>query len=238
MTQDRDDRQALDALGRVVPQVAPPAELRARVLAAAAAMPQDPPADAPTTAAVATDRPALPSAGPRAWLLVAATVVAAVSLAGWASARGEVARLQALVADLRSQAQTLLAMRADFDAEQTARQRAARILGAADVRATTLAGQAPATAAHARVYLSRTHGLLAIAEALPALSGGRVYQLWTIVGGQPFSNGLLEVDAAGRAQLLTGAPPGEAEAYAVTIEPAGGVPAPTGDRVLLGVAGN
>ena len=35
MTQDPEEMQVLDALGRVVPQVAPPPDLRARVLAAA-----------------------------------------------------------------------------------------------------------------------------------------------------------------------------------------------------------
>ena len=39
MTQDPEEMQVLDALGRVVPQVAPPPDLRARVLAAAAREP-------------------------------------------------------------------------------------------------------------------------------------------------------------------------------------------------------
>ena len=33
-------------------------------------------------------------------------------------------------------------------------------------------------------------------------------------------------------------PPGPAAAFAVTIEPTGGVPAPTGEKVLLGVPTN
>ena len=41
----------------------------------------------------------------------------------------------------------------------------------------------------------------------------------------------MDYDAA----LLAQAPPGAVQAIAVTIEPDGGVPAPTGDKVLLGL---
>lgn len=245
---EHEDMQVLDALGRVVPQQAPPPALRARVLAAALAEAQEPaisarpalpaPSAFAARAAVAPDAAVAPvSHWP--WLLAAAAAVLAVGTSlGWWSAQNEIQRLQSTIADLRTTATELLNVRAEFGREQTARQRAAAILSAHDVTYTALAGVTPAGAARARVYVSPTRGMLMAAEALPALPSGRVYQLWTIVAGQPVSAGVFELEASGRAQLLSAAPGGPADAFAVTVEPAGGVPAPTGPKVLLGVPAN
>jgi anti-sigma-K factor RskA len=74
------------------------------------------------------------------------------------------------------------------------------------------------------------------AERLPALDAARVYQLWTIHNGTPVSAGLLRLDAQGGTSHQAPAPAGATapEAVAVSIEPAGGVPAPTGAIVLIG----
>ena len=183
--------------------------------------------------------PAVAPASRWPWLLAAAAAVLAVGTSlGWWSAQNEIQRLQSTIADLRTSATELLNVRAEFGREQTARQRAATILSAPDVTYTALAGVMPAGAAHARVYVSPTRGMLMAAEDLPALPSGRVYQLWSIVAGQPVSGGVFELEANGRAQVLADAPPGPAAAFAVTIEPTGGVPAPTGDKVLLGIPTN
>lgn len=238
--------QVLDALGRAVPQVAPPPGLRARVLATAtgelpAASAREIEIAAPETETIAPEtaitapRSEAAPASRWPWLLAAAAALVAVGTSlGWVSARSEVERLQAVVADLRTSATALLNVRAQFDREQTARQRAAAILSAQDVTYTALAGVAPVTAARARVYVSPTRGMLMAAEDLPPLPGGRVYQLWIIVAGRPVSGGVFELEANGRAQVIGDAPPGAAEAFAVTVEPAGGLPAPSGPQVLLG----
>jgi anti-sigma-K factor RskA len=60
--------------------------------------------------------------------------------------------------------------------------------------------------------------------------------MWVIVEKQaPLSAGLLRVDSTGEAQYDSGPLPGleGAVKVAVTLEPAGGVPAPTGPFVLL-----
>lgn len=247
MTHDEhDDLRVLDALGRIVPQQAPPPALRARVLAAALAEAQEP-ADAagpvrPTpfaARAAAAPSAAVAPASRWPWLLAAAAAVLAVGASlGWWSAQNEIQRLQSTIAELRTTATELVNVRAEAGREQTARQRAAAILSAHDVTYTALAGVAPAGAARARVYVSPTRGLLMAAEGLPALPSGRVYQLWTIVAGQPVSGGVFALEASGRAQVLADAPPGPAAAFAVTIEPTGGVPSPTGDKVLLGIPTN
>ena len=72
---------------------------------------------------------------------------------------------------------------------------------------------------------------------LPPPPPGRSYQLWVIVGGEPVSAGVFEVDA-GRAQPATRRrtlPPIEGPVtIAVTVEPAGGLPKPSGPMVLAG----
>ena len=250
------DRRVFDALGRAVPQVEPPAELRARVLAAATAPAIEPPAA--TEGATPTDSRLLGDPGrigihpadqtlrvrrrrssTRAsrwpWALAAAAaIVAAVTSVGWLSARGEISRLQTALADARANTTKLMAVRDEFDRERTRYERAAAILSAGDVTYTALAGVTPVEQARGRVYVSPTRGLLFTAEALPDLPPNRSYQLWTIVGGKPVSHGVFELGNNGAAQLLAEPAPGMAEAYAVTVEPLGGVPEPTGPQVLLG----
>jgi len=255
MTHEPEDMPVLDALGRAVPQVAPPPALRARVLAAIAGEAGGAGAASPDIAPTnVTDiRPRLadgrtpaggaavasPGASRWPWLLAAAAAFVAIGTSfGWISARTEVARLQQTISELRTSAAALLNVRADFDREQSARQRAASILSASDVQSTALAGVTPADGARGRVYMSPSRGLLMAADNLPPLPQGRVYQLWTIVAGQPVSHGIFELDADGRAQILAQAPPGPPQAFAVTLEPAGGVPSPTGAKVLLGAPAN
>jgi len=282
MTQDPKDLRVLDALGRVVPQVAPPAELRARVLAAATDAGAKAPAHEGSGAAGVVTEVEAPAdrlvhgepeiAGAKApayktlgatsqsegtlsndpmrrvpgdpayarqsrwpWALAAAAaIVAAVTSVGWLSARDQVARLQAALADARANTTKLLAVRDEFDRERNRSQHVAAILGASDVTYTALAGVAPVEQARGRVYVSPSRGLLFAAEDLPVLPPDRSYQLWTIVGGKPVSHGVFELGNNGAAQLLAEPAPGMAEAYAVTVEPLGGVPEPTGPKVLLG----
>jgi hypothetical protein len=240
-----------------VPQVAPPPGLRAKVLAAAVREPIEP-AEAPAVSPAVSPAPPTPAA-PSApvpfparpvaapvsvaapasrwpWLVAAASIaIAAGTSLGWISARGEVARLQSTIAELRASAAEFLNVRAEFDRERSDRERVIAILSAGDVHSASLGSVAPAGAARGHVYVSASRGLFFAAEALPPLPAGRTYQLWTIVAGQPVSHGIFEPEGAGRAQVLAQAPPGAVQAIAVTIEPDGGVPAPTGDKVLLGL---
>lgn len=253
MTQDPEEQRVLDALGRAVPQVAPPPGLRAKVLAAAvrepiepaaapAAVPAPPTPAAPSAPVPFPARPApvsVPAAAPSSWwpwLVAAASMAIAVGTSlGWISARGEVARLQSTIAELRASAAEFLNVRAEFDRERSDRERVIAILSAGDVHSASLGSVAPAGAARGHVYVSASRGLFFAAESLPPLPAGRTYQLWTIVAGQPVSHGIFEPQGDGRAQVLAQAPPGAVQAIAVTIEPDGGVPAPTGDKVLLGL---
>ena len=77
------------------------------------------------------------------------------------------------------------------------------------------------------------------ASNLPPLPAGRVYQVWVVTGPAPVSAGLLNPDASGGGLTFFSTPPDipPPTAVAVTLEPAGGVPAPTGQFYLLGTPG-
>lgn len=71
--------------------------------------------------------------------------------------------------------------------------------------------------------------------ALPAPPSGKQYQLWALADGKPIDAGMLET-IDGRADLQQMKNIGSAQAFAVTLEPAGGSAAPTLEE--LRVMGN
>jgi anti-sigma-K factor RskA len=111
------------------------------------------------------------------------------------------------------------------------------LLSAPDRVDVALAPGAEAPGAQARVLYSASEGLVFSAEHLPAAPEGKAYQLWLVpTSGSPISAGVFHPNANGKASiLLPPLPPGvAAKAFAVTVEPAGGVPQPTGPKVLIG----
>lgn len=78
--------------------------------------------------------------------------------------------------------------------------------------------------------------LLQVAN-IPSVPSDKDYQLWFIVDGQPISAGVFAVDDPAQdnffkiEQLQSSATEG---AFAITMEPKGGMPQPTGDMYLLG----
>jgi anti-sigma-K factor RskA len=79
------------------------------------------------------------------------------------------------------------------------------------------------------------HGTL-IVDGLPVLDPSQQYQLWLIKDGQRTSGGVFSVDAEGYGSLWIESPRPlvSYQGVGITIEPAGGSPGPTGDRVLGG----
>jgi anti-sigma-K factor RskA len=224
----RETIMAANALGAGVTQIDPPPSLRARVLAAATAEGR-----AATPLPTTRVRSAVLPYG-----LAAAASIAAVSLGLYAMNLN--ARIQDLEGRLRlataasdSMQKQLVVLRADADDAQ----RRYSILTAPDVRRINLAGVPPAPAASAQAFWSPTQGLLLAGTNLPALPAGRVYQLWMVTPEQAaLGVALLTPDAGGRVTTITPTPQGVTRlaAIAVTVEPAGGSPSPTGEKVLVG----
>jgi anti-sigma-K factor RskA len=113
--------------------------------------------------------------------------------------------------------------------ETTTVRRTLALLTAADVVELRFVGQAPARQAVARAFLSRSRGVLFAASNLPPIPSDRTYQVWYLTGGAPVSAGLVRPDAAGSATATFAAPTTLGfVGMAVSLEPEGGVAAPTG----------
>lgn len=85
--------------------------------------------------------------------------------------------------------------------------------------------------AMARVlYNAETNDVYIQAEHLPDLPPENQYQLWAIVDGTPVDLGLLATDLPGR-QWMQAAEVENPQAFAVTVEPLGGLPTPTLDNL-------
>jgi len=159
-------------------------------------------------------------------LAVAATILAIV--AGFV--RIENRDLKQRLSDLQAAAR--------LTEKQAARDRVILdLLTAPDTLKVTLVSGAAPPVPEGKAFYHPEKGLLFYAANLPTLAPNRTYQLWLIPAkGNPISAGIFLVDTHGNGQVvLPNLPSGVAAgAFAVTIEPAGGVPQPTGPKVLIG----
>ena len=213
-------RRVNEALAMAAPRAAaPPAALRRRIVDAAE---QD---RRPRT----TRRSTLP------WWIAAAASIAAVFLgAQWLSVSSELSEMRAELASTRDRLTIAESLRAS--AERTATENTSRlaVLTAADSITIPLAGQPPSPNATGRVVWSPTRGVIFSAANLPPLPAGRVYQLWAVTAPAPVGL-MLVTPAAGQADQVAAVAPAVAPtAFALTIEPEGGSPGPTGAMYLLG----
>jgi anti-sigma-K factor RskA len=69
---------------------------------------------------------------------------------------------------------------------------------------------------------------------LPALTNGKVYEVWFIAGATPVGAGLFSPNPDGSWSGLVHGDVTSAQAIAISVEPSGGSPAPTGDIVAKG----
>lgn len=105
------------------------------------------------------------------------------------------------------------------------------------VKITPLAGTDKSPEAVGKVLWSaQEKRALFYASKLPVLPQGKTYQLWIIANNKPFDAGIFLVDPQGNGFLKVPSlsEADKAQKFAVTLEPAGGVPQPTGDMHLLG----
>ncbi|MDQ3486453.1 MAG: anti-sigma factor [Acidobacteriota bacterium] len=225
----RELSQGVDAIGLSTPPMAPPSGVRAQVLAALPPRDIQQGAPAGRFPSISTTRGIS-----QRWLAAAAVLV--VVLGGMlALSQQRVARLL----DERRTAESEVA-RLTGDAAAVAGQAdlAVAILTATDMRRIDLQGLDASRDATARAYWSGTKGLLIVADRLPVPPPGRIYQVWLIGAGAPgpVSAGLID-GQSGRGMLIVAAPAGAAGrsvTVAVTDEPNGGLPAPSGSKHLVG----
>jgi anti-sigma-K factor RskA len=202
----------------------PPAGLRARILAAAAADAERPAAPVPAESRppaapepIPFRRPDAPRRGTSAgaWVLRIAAVVAIVALGAWnVLLQGQLGRLESDQAGIA----------AVLDAAALPGSQLAILSGEGGVRGAAAV---------------RSDGSVVLAvEGLAATTGSEVYETWLIPGdGTPVPVGGFEVGADGFATFETRSGPGEAGAIvALTLEPSPGATTPTLPIVASGVA--
>ena len=179
----------------------PPIALRERVLAAASVTRQLSPE------VREMPRPRMrPAGGP--WLPRLAVAVAAAAVAA-AVALGVVqSSTQHQLSQAQAENRSVAAVLAAPDARLA-------------VRRATVGGLATVVASQSR------HALIISTAGLPALSSGKVYELWFLAGHTARRAGLLPPPASGRTAplLASGLQPGDS--VALTVEPAGGTSQPT-----------
>ena len=190
----------------------PPPGLRERVLTAAAVTRQLPPEV--SQAAPARQRPARLRPARSPWLprLAAAVTAAAVAAA-------------VALGVIQSSTQHQL------DQAQAENRSVAAVLAAPDARLavhrTTAGGVATVVASQSR------HALIISTSGLPALPGGKVYELWFLSGQTARRAGLLPAPAAGRTAPLLASGLAAGDAVALTVEPAGGTSHPTTKPIVV-----
>ena len=146
------------------------------------------------------------------------------------------ARLRRQSEDLRSQSAELAGRLHSSETALAERVLRARVLESDDVQMMMLGGKDPQPGARGCMFWSpqARRGIL-VAGNLTALPSDRQYELWVFLKGKPVNAGVFDVDASGRALFeSTDFPESDAQNFAVTVEPRGGVPAPTGPVVLVG----
>ena len=225
-------RRVAEGIALASPTVEPRAEVRRAVIERA-------------TAPVPLRRrgPVAVVAAGRSWAVAASVALLLLAGAvGWGvSLQG---RLQHAQRDRTALAADLAAARAELsrtetrlargEVERAALLRHLAVLGASRLQQVQLAALPPAPSASGRMFVDPGSGeALFSASGLPALPGDRTYQLWFIAGGKPVSAGTFDVGPRGDGRVLVEAAlPSGGVVWAVTVEPAGGVPQPTGEMVL------
>lgn len=105
------------------------------------------------------------------------------------------------------------------------------------VRIVDLEGTEEAPRARGRLAFDPRRGdMMLVTNELPTVPKDKAFQLWFIAGEKPIPGNVFRPNPLGRATLRGRIPEHgrEASTFAVTIEPETGVPAPTGEMVLVG----
>jgi len=114
------------------------------------------------------------------------------------------------------------------------------VLAAQDTMSVKMAGTPDAEMATGMVRYNPRKGMVMYTAELPPPPTGKIYQMWLVPAtGVPISAGIFVPVEHGARQMWMAEVPlhTEAKLFAVTVEPGGGMPQPTGVKVLVGVVG-
>jgi anti-sigma-K factor RskA len=96
-------------------------------------------------------------------------------------------------------------------------------------------GRAPQTVGYMIVFENNRYGSLTVENA-PLLNEEQQYQVWLMKNGERTSGGVFSVNDSGYGvlQVYSKEPLEVYDSFGITIEPAGGSPEPTGEKILGG----
>jgi anti-sigma-K factor RskA len=128
-------------------------------------------------------------------------------------------------------------LQAQLSQDESSLQAMNQVTAAPDSAIVTLLQQPGGPPGQAHVMYNARMGMGVYAGQLAPAPAGRSYQLWLVpASGAPVSVGLVNVNQQATSVIMHLAPGLTAKAFAVTLEPEGGVPQPTGPKVLVGAA--
>jgi len=163
------------------------------------------------------------------WAAIFAPAAAALALASvllWISnnhLNDDIARQQAQLQELKEQSEAMNTL--------------VELASAHDTISVPLAPMPEMKGATAHVLYNARMGKMFYSDTMttPAPQG-KSFQLWLVpMSGNPMSAGIITPEPGGGCRMAKEMPPGiVAKAFAVTLEPAGGMPQPTGPKVLVG----
>jgi anti-sigma-K factor RskA len=223
----RDAEETLARLALEAPPVVPPASVKRALMARVASE------RARRPLAVAMPRP---RARPRWFPWVAGAVAASLAAflsGGFVASRYE-AQIGRMARETSAIREHLRQQEASLRREMAAASHVVELLREPGTQVIGLRATGPASAAAGRLVWNVMAGGHLLVTSLAPLPTDKTYELWTITGGAPRPAGLFTVDASGKGGLVVAPVPDArpVDVFAVTIEPAGGVAAPTGPIVL------
>ena len=129
-------------------------------------------------------------------------------------------------------------LQAQVAQDAAALQAMGQVTGAPDSAQIILLQQPGGPPGQAHVIYNARTGMGVYSGQIAPAPAGKSYQLWLVpASGAPVSAGLVEANQQNGAVVVHLTPGLVAKAFAVTLEPQGGMPQPTGPKVLVGVAG-
>ena len=158
--------------------------------------------------------------------------LAAASIILWTQNR----RLDAQLADLRASVQQERQQFQEAQQQLQEAQQVAHLVTARDTIVVPLGVQPGMPKGAAHVMYNQKMGMLMYEGELDPAPANKSYQLWLVPkSGKPISAGIFTPGADKASHFMRKLPAGVAPAaFAVTLEPAGGQPQPTGPKVLVG----
>jgi anti-sigma-K factor RskA len=221
-------RMALLALS--VPPQAPPAHVKQQLMQKIAAAPrQVSPKQSTRASQPAKSLASAPAPRWRSWSPVWLPVAAAFAVATIVLVIGN-QRMNQQLQQLRDQV-------AQQSAQETQDRTLLNMIAASDTASIPLAHMPDMPAGQGHVFYNARMGMVLYNGSLGDPPPGKSYQLWLVpASGNPVSAGLIKPGGVDEGMFLMEAIPAgtQAKAFAVTMEPEGGMRQPTGPKVLVG----